>query len=414
MSKLFLLDGKPFNSDSWGPMIMALKYIGNNMREDVYDSLFQRGVKFQYPLTSLLLFDVPARLSGLSYEQLITMFNMISRICVFGTGLLTAHLLTQVTKRASGLPDQKTKTCNPVILYCLIMLLTLMFYPLIQSYLLGQIQTLLTFLTTLAILCWLQNRKIAVGVIVGFICLIKPQLGLLLIWAVIRKQWKMVIPAVVVGSVFVAVSIAMYGFALNFEYLSVLSYLSHHGESYYVNQSINGLMNRLTFNGANLEWDQKFPAYSAVVYYVTVISSLMLISFGLLTGFKNKKPHVIEFCIAILSTTMASPIAWEHHYAIVLPIFIVLSPFACYYYQNNKGALIVLGFGFLLISQYFEIAKAAANTPLNFLQSYLFFGACIVLYFLAAIAKKIAVNADRESTVITPSIPEFAVLTESV
>jgi len=400
MSKLFLLDGNPFNSDSWGPMISALKYIQSNLGEDVYDALFLKGVKFQYPLTSLLLFDVPSRLSGLSYEQLSTLFNFISRISVFGTGLLSAHLLMQVLKRADGLPDQKTSPYNPVILYGVVMLLTLLFYPLIQSYLLGQIQTLLTFFTTLAIICWLQNRKVAVGIIIGFICLIKPQLGLVIVWAIVRKQWNLVIPAVIVVSIFGMISIAMYGFALNFEYLSVLSFLSHHGESYFVNQSVNGLMNRLTFNGANIEWDQKFPAYSPVVYYVTLVSSLSLIAFAMISGSKNRKPHVIEFCLAILCITMASPIAWEHHYAIVLPIFIVLSPFACYYYQERRRSLVVLGLGFLLTSQYFEITKALANTPLNFLQSYLFFGACIVLYFLAAIARKISRPLSAETLTV--------------
>ncbi|MCX2478887.1 glycosyltransferase family 87 protein [Pedobacter sp. MC2016-15] len=401
MTKLFLLDGTPYNADSWGPMISALKYIKGNLGDDVYDALFLKGVKFQYPLTSLLLFDLPSKFTGLSYDQLIVLFNLISRISVFGTALLTAHLLLQVLKRAKGLPAQ-VKPYNPVVLYGLVMLLTLMFYPLIQSYLLGQIQTLLTFLTTLAILCWLQNRKVAVGIIIGFICLIKPQLGLLLVWALLRREWKMFIPAAVVVSIFGAISLAMYGFKLNFEYFSVLSYLSHHGESYYVNQSVNGLMNRITFNGANLEWDQKFPAYSPLVYYVTLVSSLAFIGYGLFAGIKNRKPHVIEFCLAIMCITMASPIAWEHHYAILLPIFVVMSPFVCYYYQNSRKSLLLLAFGFLLITEYFEFVKVTADTPFNFLQSYLFFGACIMLYYLAAVAKKITTPGPVEVPYFTP------------
>jgi len=269
------------------------------------------------------------------------------------------------------------------------LLITFVYYPLLQSYFLGQIQTLLTFLTALAMLCWIYEKKVLTGLLVGIICVIKPQLALLLIWAAIRKQWHMVIPGMTIVLICMLVSIGLYGFDNNIEYLRVLSFLSHRGESFYANQSVNGLMNRLLFNGENLEWDGKFPPYSPIVYAATLVSSLGFLSIGLLWNYKHKNPSIIDFCIILICTTIASPIAWEHHYGILLPVFLTLFPFACHFYADRKWVLLILISGFLLTSRYIETVKIFAPTSLNILQSYLFFGACIILFFLFRIARKL-------------------------
>jgi len=387
-AKMFLT-GMPFNQDSWNPMIAALKFIQQDLGDAVYDALFLKGVKFQYPLTSLLLFDLPERLTGSSYHQITLLLTFLSRGAVFGTGLISARILSVICERNHFIDKRISTLYSNLLIYGLVMLLTLTCYPLLQSFLLGQVQTLLTFLVALAILCWQFNKKVLVGVIIGFICLIKPQLGLLLIWAMIRRQWSMVIAAGIVISVFLALALLLYGFNFNMEYLHVLSFLSHHGESYYANQSVNGLMNRYMFNGSNLVWDEKFPEYSPVVYAVTLTSSIIFILFGLFWNYKEREPHIVDFCLVILCMTMASPIAWEHHYGIILPVFVVLSPFACKYFSDKRWLLVLLGFGYLLSSQYMEIVKGLADTPYNFVQSYLFFGACILLFFLFSISRKL-------------------------
>jgi alpha-1,2-mannosyltransferase len=391
-AKFFLLDGRPLNADSWKPMISALNYIKQNSGGDLYNALFLKGVKFQYPLTSLLLFDLTERLTGWSYARITTILNLISRFAVFGTGLISAKILSVILQQNKHLKNRTYVPYGSLFLYLLVLLLTLMFYPLLRSYILGQIQTILTFLVALSILCWQYKKKAVVGAIIGFICLIKPQLGLLLVWAIIRRQWSMVISAAIVITIFLLISLALYGFDYNVEYLQILSFLSHHGESYYANQSVNGMMNRLMFNGENIVWNGKFPAYSPIVYAATVISSLIFILFGLFWNYKSRNPHLVDFCIVILSMTMASPIAWEHHYGIILPIFVVLSPFACYYFSDKRWALLILALGFLLTSQYIENTKYLASTSFNVLQSYLFFGACIILFFLFNVSRKLKLS----------------------
>jgi len=377
------------HGDSWTAMMHGLNYLRLHPGGPVYDDVFATGIKFQYPLSSLLIFDLPQRFFKCSYIQIIVFLDFISRLAIFCTAFVSARILTVAMKQSRFEKLRTGAVSETVFLYILTIILTLTFYPLLWSYYLGQIQTILTFLAALSILCWLCNKKALTGVLIGLICVVKPQLALLFIWGIIRRQWSMVISGTIVVTFFLLISISLYGFHNNFDYLRILSFLSHHGESYFQNQSMNGLMNRLTFNGLNLTVDGTFPPYSPIVYVTTVISSLVLMLAGLLWNYKHKNPGVIDFCIIIVCTTMGSPIAWTHHYGILLPIFVLLSPFAIHFYADRKWILLILAGAYILISQYFEIFNNFADTRLNVLQSYVFFGACIILFFLFDISRKL-------------------------
>jgi hypothetical protein len=59
-----------------------------------------------------------------------------------------------------------------------------------------------------------------------------------------------------------------------------------------------------------------------LIYAGTVATSLAILSTALLRRGKEGDPdRVFDFCTMALSVTMASPIAWEHHYGIIFPIF---------------------------------------------------------------------------------------------
>lgn len=383
------LSGHP-GTDSWQPMIDALNLILRSPDRSVYDILFERGLKFQYPLSSLLIFDLPERILGISYIQTSFLLDRFSSFCVPVFSFISARILIiglrdkQLHKVSFESKGEIRRT------YFLVLILTFLFYPILRSVSLGQIQTILTVLTATAILCWQLDKKVLVGLIFGLICIIKPQLGIVLVWAAIRRQWRVVLPGLIVIFVFSLVSIIFYGFENNLYYLEILSFLSRHGEAFHANQSVNGLLNRLLFNGDNLEWDGTFPSYNPLVYISTLITSLILLLVGLLWRYKSRNPDVIELCIIILCTTLASPIAWEHHYAILFTMFLLLSPYMITFYAHKKGKLILFSIAYLIVSQYFEFTKLFANTYFNFLQSYLFFGACILLYFLFDIARKVS------------------------
>ncbi len=374
--------------DSWGVMINALKYLDKNPKGPVYETLLDKQIdKFIYPPTSLLIFELPHRFTGMSYLRIAHLMDIFSWGCIFLIALISARMLIDLlNNQKQFISIRVSPGFETITVYLLVGMLTTLYYPIVISYNLGQIQTALTLLAVLSMFYWTKNKKYHVGLLIGIICVIKPQLAVILIWAVIRKQWKMVMAGVAVILPVLFVSLWYYGFQNHLDYLSVLSFLSHHGEGYYPNQSMNGLMNRILLNGNNVHWSHVYPPYSPLVYTVTMASAILLILPALFWHYKRKNPDLIELSIMILATTMASPIAWKHHYGILLPIFIVLLPFVVYFYQNKKWVLLILCFAFTLTAQLIEFVRAFADSRLNLLQSYLFFGACIILAFLYRIS----------------------------
>jgi hypothetical protein len=157
-----------------------------------------------------------------------------------------------------------------------------------------------------------------------------------------------------------------------------------HGESYATNQSMNGLLNRLLFNGNNLIWDDKsFAPFNPIVFTGTVLSSLALVGLSFFSRWgPSRKVGADDFACCLLVATMASPVAWEHHYGILLPIFIWL--WFCKSESPVPGRRITLiALAYILASDNIELFDGLASVPvLNVFQSYLFFGALLVLMFL--------------------------------
>ncbi len=124
---------------------------------------------------------------------------------------------------------------------------------------------------------------------------------------------------------------SVYGLANHFDYLRVLSFLSQHGETYFPNQSVNGVLNRLMsiFDPqAYVSLDLpagKFPPFTPWIWAATLATSLALLLFALLRQSRPRRPRSRDrLLVMAVSCTMASPIAWEHHYGVTLPIFAVM------------------------------------------------------------------------------------------
>jgi hypothetical protein len=195
----------------------------------------------------------------------------------------------------------------------------------------------------------------------------------------------MFIVGIVTAAGFVGISIAMYGFHHYVDYVPVVSFLSRHGITFFPNQSVNGLMNRLLFNGSNLHWiaGNNFPPFNSAVYASTLISSLLIIGVALIWRWRDTAGvGITEFAIIMLSITIASPIAWEHHYGILLPIFAIVTPISLSKRAFGKWTIVYLLLAFFFASQRLDIANRLADTRLNVFQSYLFFSGIIVLCLL--------------------------------
>jgi hypothetical protein len=383
--------------DSWDPISRAWLYLQNPGDDSVYQAIFfGQSEKFQYALTSLL----PVELIQLFHsgdEVPFGPMNAVSWLAMWVTALFVILILLRAMDDYA--PEYAPRsTLERLVLAAVVGCMTLTFYPIAKAFSLGQIQTWINCLFAILVWLWMTNRPIPAGIVGGVICAIKPQLGLLLLWGLLRRRWGFSGAFAGTLGAIGLVTLVLYGIENNFDYLNVLSYISRRGEAYYPNQTVNGLLNRLLDNGDNVDFRATdFPPFHPVVYVGTLVSSIAIVGAALFwRPGEHARAGVLDLLVAALSFTIASPVAWEHHYGILMPMFAVLLPALIRWSVLGKWTLPVLAVAYVLSATYFDVAQEVAATPLlTPLQSYLFAGALIVLGLLYAVRHAAAADVTQ-------------------
>jgi alpha-1,2-mannosyltransferase len=302
--------------DSWVPMRYAWEWFAQPHAGTIYQKLFiEFHLKFQYPPSSLLIFAVPEYLHLRPTDRAL---NLIGWSSVLLEGLAAAGVAHKVFRSESW---TKMTRSNRILWLTLIGLLGIVFTPVIHAYVLGQVQTWLNAWFVVACLLWVLDRRLAAGAAIGAICLFKPQLGLFLIWALLRGEkkflagWAMV---VVPGEI---LALSIFGLPNHLDYLNALRFMAMHGEGLSSNQTVNGLLNRLL---GNVSEGNSFPAYNHLIYVCTLVSSAVLVIATMVYRMRSKATNFADFLIAAVTFTLASPIAWDHHFGILPPCFVAL------------------------------------------------------------------------------------------
>lgn len=371
------------DADSWRPMLRAVRCLRDEAGRLLYTSLFfEQRTKFQYPPASLLLMwpavmeTVTAALGrvGLDWVGALT---GVSWVLVLVTAALTGAIL----RRGLGGPDRAPLSRREaIVLNVTGAALTLAFYPVGRSYALGQIQVWINALFTAVVWCWLAGRESVAGVLAGVMCLLKPQYAFLLLWGTLRRRARFTLAGAATVGAGLALAVTMFGVANHLDYLPVLSHIARHGEGYYTNQSVNGLLNRLLSNGNNLDWDAAaFAPFHPAVYAGTLVSSATFLGLALLPSRRRSAgSSALDLGLAAMACTLASPVAWEHHYGVFLPIYAVLFGALCGRARSWLG-LVPLAVSYALTANFFVALNRFADTPFNFLQSYVLAGGLLAL-----------------------------------
>jgi hypothetical protein len=191
----------------------------------------------------------------------------------------------------------------------------------------GHIQVFLNLLISLSILSYLIDRTIVSGVFLGLCCLVKPHYGLLLLWALLRRQWGFAGGLAATAGAGTALALLTYGLNDHLSYLHVLSWLSERGEAIWVNQGLNGLLHRFLENGAAFEAvgqpQSAFPPYHLAVHILSTAFMLLILGLALFlpNGERGAAGSTLDFATMLVAVTVASPIAWIYQHGALLPVF---------------------------------------------------------------------------------------------
>ncbi len=397
--KIWLLHFNHANWDSWEPMRQALEYVRASGADSLYQEVFfKQAVKFQYPPTALLPI-LGLQSLGLNLNQSLNNINRaLIALNAFGVGWLFHLMLVRIKGREAAASPAGTAGA------ILVGTSTLVFYPLMVGFWLGQIQVWIDTGFTFACIAMLSSRRLAAGILIGLLCTIKPQFGAFAIWALARRQWRFMLGAVISLVPVFLISIYTFGWTAHLDYLRVLAFLSRRGEALIENNSVNGILNALLGTANPLVWDlHKFPPYSPIVHGGTLAAAILLVvaSVWRRQG-QNAYNALLDFQIAAMAYTMEAPIAWEHHYGIMPPVFATLFCILSSRPESvqRRRQLIALGAVFLVSALCITSSKYTVPTQLNLAHGYLFFAGLALIVMLwrasAQAQEPIALSGDVE------------------
>jgi hypothetical protein len=376
----------PAGNDSWKPMARAQRAFQDDPDASLYRVFFDDHIKFQYPPSALFVLDTfPSRWfngpdslqPGSRMNQLLT---WASRMAVALT-ILICVLLYERSWRLTHGENTVPAHDRQIAIVCGV-LLGAMFYPILRAHILGQIQVWIDCLVATALLAYLTGWRALSGACIGVCCLIKPQYGLLMLWGLLRRDWRFSIGLIAVAGAGLIAAMVRYGFANHLEYLKVLRFIARHGEAYWPNQSVNGLLNRLLNNGDPLHFDRySFPPYHTVVYLGTLLSSLVIVTIAL-WPIRGRSANSFDLATALLAATLAAPVAWEHHYGILLAIFAIATPMVLRQAPSKlRGALLLASY-LMVANALLRPAWLLGDPVREVLASHLFLGALLLLVIL--------------------------------
>ena len=362
------------DADSWEPIEAAwARVLGT--QTGVYGVFFTDHVKFQYPPAALTIFGGVSR----------PLLNAVSWTATLCTALLTAAILDRAVEQSNA---PKWSVAERAGLAVMAAAGTLTFYPIVKGYSLGQVQTVVTLLFAALLLCWQRGRNALAGATFGAMLLIKPSWAPLLLWAIVRREWRFALAASLTAAAGILASLARFALSDYVDYAHVLSYIGARGETFFPNQSINGLLNRLIADGGSLIWQAaSFPNPHPVVAVGTFAAAALLLGASLAAVPSAWRGSIVDLSTLALATTMTAPIAWEHHYGILAPLGAASWPAIARARPLGRLTGSMVFCAALIAANYFQAAHRFDGTPFNPLQSYLL-GAALVLWWLLLRAQR--------------------------
>lgn len=219
--------------------------------------------------------------------------------------------------------------------------------PLLENIGIGQINILI--LLPLTVICYLQQhhkQHLLAGVFLGFILLLKPQFGLLLLFFLIKRNYSFCISAFISFIVLRVIGVITCGLSIEVSYWKNLL-----NNIYYISSGINvfNLSLKEVFNRLFFEIR---PQSYAILFYV--VTSLTLCFFTFLRILRDEDRNFLaEYSSLICLILIVSPLTEEHHLILAnLPIAIAICNL-----KAERSNVVLLMLSFLLIAVRYSFAS---------------------------------------------------------
>ena len=369
-------------ADSWEPIALSLAHLHAAGTHAFYAArYFATDSQFIYSPLALLLFEGMER-AGVSWSAY-SALNLFGCLVLLAQAGVTGLLFDLALVRYAPSPPTRLERIGAGVIGAAG---TIVFYPAIRAWELGQIQLWINCALLTSTLLFFRGSKAAAGALFATACVIKPHLLVVSLLLALRREFRFLAGLIGVLLVLLGASVFAYGWEIHAEYLNLLGYLSRRGESFYANQSLNGLLNRALGLGPNLTWDGTHThiEFNRAVYLATTVFSFVVLglSFWRLRRQRPGERLEVYFPLALLAATIASPVAYEHHFGFTLPLFWILFLEVSSGRRAFPWRLAAFTVVLAVSTNFWAMANATAPTALNFLQSYLFFSELSLLAWL--------------------------------
>jgi hypothetical protein len=373
---VFVMRPRPHSGDSFPAITAARKAAVRN--GDLYTDFQAVGSSFIYPPTAAIELLPLGVLGNRAGDAAATeALDVIGRLAVLATVLLSARLLGG----ALGTPLGWAAT----------LAVLLAFYPLRWMVRLVQVQSLITVLLAAALFLYGRRRGVWCGVAIGLASGLKPHYGALVIFALVRKEWRVALWGAATALALMLASVAWLGLEPWRAYaMTVLPAIST-GYGYFPNQSINGLLHRWVGHSTAFE----LPPPSPTVSTLTLIASALLFVVAIVPRLRPATPggvprpgfevveddrlrRSIDIGIAMLAFTLASPIVWDHHYAWTVALFAACAAWGARH-ASSPAFWVALCGGYVLLGTYIVPFEFAGPGPRSLFNALPLLGAVILL-----------------------------------
>lgn len=300
-----------------------------------------------YPPSTFIYF-IP--LAIIPYQLAQTIFTIINFFAVPGIVFLSFRILF--------------KKVN-LYYFLLFLSLALVSFPTKFTLGMGQVNLIAFLLLLFSFSFYKEAKQETSGILLGAVFLLKPALGFILLFFILKMKWKIVLYSLAVPALATLLIVVGFG-TVPFVYwlkeiVPELSKVS--GTEIYYNQGIIGFISRLT------------PDINIRTSLATVISAglILLVSFFTL---KKRKDENLQFTLSLTTLLLIDNLSSQHHFVWLIFPFILLSKYALRLRQT--WFWLMLFAAYFLVSWNFKNPQVFYIFPASLLLSNTFYGAVVV------------------------------------